>query len=259
LIASSVMSKKIAAGAQAMVLDVKAGVGAFMKTLEQAEELAELMVDIGARADRRVVALIADMNQPLGNAVGNALEVREAIDTLSGKGPPDFLEHCLEVAGHMLRMAGKSEDLNTAKEIASAAIADGTALLKFRELVVAQGGDGKFVDEPERLPEAKHSMTVTAPSSGYLTAIDAAEIGRTGVGLGGGRAMKGEAIDHAVGLVVHHKVGDKLAEGEALFTIYANRETDLAEAETRALKAHIIGLEPVDPLPLFHKTIENAR
>jgi pyrimidine-nucleoside phosphorylase len=259
LIASSVMSKKIAAGAQAMVLDVKAGVGAFMKTLEQAEELAELMVEIGARADRRVVALIADMNQPLGNAVGNALEVREAIDTLSGKGPPDFLEHCLEVAGHMLRMAGKSEDLNTAKEIASAAIADGTALLKFRELVVAQGGDGKFVDEPERLPEAKHSMTVTAPSSGYLTAIDAAEIGRTGVGLGGGRAMKGEAIDHAVGLVVHHKVGDKLAEGEALFTIYANRETDLAEAETRALKAHIIGLEPVDPLPLFHKTIENAR
>jgi pyrimidine-nucleoside phosphorylase len=199
LIASSVMSKKIAAGAQAMVLDVKAGVGAFMKTLEQAEELAELMVEIGARADRRVVALIADMNQPLGNAVGNALEVREAIETLKGKGPPDFLEHCLEVAGHMLRLAGKSEDLNTAKEIASAAISDGTALSKFRELVVAQGGDGKLVDEPERLPEAKHLMTVSAPSSGYLAAIDAAEIGRTGVGLGGGRAMKGEAIDHAVG------------------------------------------------------------
>jgi pyrimidine-nucleoside phosphorylase len=259
LIASSVMSKKIAAGAQAMVLDVKAGVGAFMKTLEQAEELAELMVDIGARADRRVVALIADMNQPLGNAVGNALEVREAIDTLSGKGPPDFVEHCLEVAGHMLRLAGKSEDLDAAKEIASASISDGSALLKFRELVVAQGGDGMFVDEPERLPEAKLSKKVTTLSSGYLVAINAAEIGRTAIGLGGGRAMKGEAIDHAVGLVVHHKVGDELAEGDTLFTVYANREDDLAEAEARALKAHVIGLEPVDPLPLFHKTIENAR
>jgi pyrimidine-nucleoside phosphorylase len=259
LIASSVMSKKIAAGAQAMVLDVKVGVGAFMKTLEQAEELAELMVDIGDRANRRVVALIADMNQPLGNAVGNALEVREAIDTLSGKGPPDFVEHCLEVAGHMLRLAGKSEDLDAAKEVASATISDGSALLKFRELVEAQGGDGKFVDEPERLPVAKHSKTVMASSSGYVATIHAAEIGRTAIGLGGGRTMKGDAIDHAVGLVVHHKVGDELAKGDALFTIYANREDDLAEAEARALKAHVIGLEPVDPLPLFHKTIENAR
>jgi pyrimidine-nucleoside phosphorylase len=199
------------------------------------------------------------MNQPLGNAVGNALEVREAIDTLGGKGPPDFVEHCLEVAGHMLRLAGKSEDLDAAKEVASATISDGSALLKFRELVEAQGGDGKFVDEPERLPVAKHSKTVTAPSSGYVATIHAAEIGRTAIGLGGGRTMKGDAIDHAVGLVVHHKVGDELAKGDALFTIYANREDDLAEAEARALKAHVIGLEPVDPLPLFHKTIENAR
>lgn len=259
LIASSVMSKKIAAGAQAIVLDVKVGVGAFMKTLDQAEDLAELMVDIGDRADRRVVALIADMNQPLGNAVGNALEVREAIDTLSGKGPPDFVEHCLEVAGHMLRLAGTSEDLNSAKEIASGAISDGSALSKFRELVVAQGGDGKFVDEPEWLPEAKYSKTVTAPGSGYVTTIDAAEIGRTAIGLGGGRAMKGDAIDYAVGLVVHRKVGDELAEGDSLFTVYASHEDDLAEAETRALRAHVIGPESVDPLPLFHKTIENAR
>jgi pyrimidine-nucleoside phosphorylase len=248
LIASSVMSKKIAAGAQAMVLDVKVGVGAFMKTLDQAEELAELMVDIGDRADRRVVALIADMNQPLGNAVGNALEVREAIDTLNGKGPPDFVEHCLEVSGHMLRLAGKSADLKAAKEVALAALSDGTALSKFRELVVAQGGDGKFVDEPERLPEAKHSKTVPAHSSGYVTTIDAAEIGRTAIGLGGGRAMKGDAIDHAVGLVIHRKVGDELAEGDALFTVYASGKNDLAEAETRALEAHVIGPEPVDPL-----------
>jgi pyrimidine-nucleoside phosphorylase len=259
LIASSVMSKKIAAGAQAMVLDVKVGVGAFMKTLDQAEELAKLMVDIGDRVDLRVVALIADMNQPLGNAVGNTLEVREAIDTLNGKGPPDFVQHCLEVAGHMLRLAGKSEDLKAAKEVALATLSDGTALSKFRELVVAQGGDGKFVDEPERLPEAMHSKTVPAFSSGYVTAIDAAEIGRTAVGLGGGRVMKGDAIDHAVGLVVHRKVGDELAEGDALFTVHANREDDLAQAEARAFEAHVIGPEPVDPLPLFHKTIENDR
>ncbi len=230
-----------------------------MKTLDQAEELAELMVDIGDRADLQVVALIADMNQPLGNAVGNALEVREAIDTLNGKGPSDFVEHCLEVAGHMLRLAGKSEDLMAAKEIASAALSDGSALSKFRELVTAQGGDGKFVDEPDRLPEAKHSKTVPAPSSGHVTTIDAAEIGRTAAGLGGGRAMKGDAIDHAVGLVVHRKVGDELAEGDALFTVYASGKSDLAEAESRALEAHVIGPEPVDPIPLFHKTIENDR
>ena len=258
LIAASVMSKKIAAGAQAVVLDVKVGVGAFMKTMAQAEELAGLMVEIGDRAERRVVALIADMNQPLGYAVGNALEVREAIDTLNGKGPPDFVEHCMEVAGHMLRLAGKSEDLMAAKAVASTALSDGSALSKFRELVVAQGGDGKFVDEPERLPEAKYSKTVPAPSSGYVTAIDAAEIGRTTMGLGGGRAMKGDAIDHAVGVVVHRKVGDELAEGDALFTVHASGKNDLAEAETRALEAHVIGLEPVDPIPLFHKTIENA-
>jgi pyrimidine-nucleoside phosphorylase len=257
LIASSVMSKKIAAGAQAVVLDVKVGVGAFMKTLEQADELAELMVDIGDRVGRRVVALIADMNQPLGNAVGNALEVREAIDTLNDQGPPDFVEHCLEVAGHMLRLAGKSEDLKAAKELASAALSDGSARLKFRELVVAQGGDGKFVDEPERLPIANYSREVSARSSGYVTTIDAAEIGRTTVGLGGGRAKKGDAIDHSVGLVVHRKVGDEITEGEALFTIYSSREADLAEAEARALDAHVIGSDPTSPLPLFYKTIEN--
>ena len=259
LIASSVMSKKIAAGAQAVVLDVKVGVGAFMKTLDQAEELAELMVDIGGRVDRRVVALIADMNQPLGNAVGNSLEVREAIDTLNGEGPPDFVEHCLEVAGHMLRLAGTSEDLKAAKELASEAISDGSALSKFRELVVAQGGDGKFVDEPERLPTANYSKAVLAPGSGYVTTIDAAEIGRTAVGLGGGRAMKGDAIDYAVGLVIHRKVGDEIAEGDALFTVYASRAADLTEAETRALEAHVIGPKPMDPLPLFYKTIENER
>jgi pyrimidine-nucleoside phosphorylase len=259
LIASSVMSKKIAAGAQAVVLDVKVGLGAFMKTLEQAEELAELMVEIGDRAERRVVALIADMNQPLGNAVGNALEVREAIDTLNGEGPPDFREHCLEVAGHMLRLAGKAEDLKAAKELASSALVDGSALAKFRALVVAQDGDGKFVDEPERFPKAIHIKIVAASASGYLASIHAAEIGRTAVGLGAGRAVKGDTINHEVGLVIHHKVGDEIVEGDALFTVHANREVDLSQAEERALEAHVIGPEPVEPLPLFYKTIENER
>ena len=259
LIASSVMSKKIAAGAQAVVLDVKVGLGAFMKTLEQAEELAELMVEIGDRADRRVVALIADMNQPLGNAVGNALEVREAIDTLNGAGPADFKEHCLEVAGHMLRLAGKAEDLLPAKELASAALIDGSGLSKFRELVAAQGGDVGFVDEPDRFPNAEYINTVSATVSGYLTSIDAAEIGRAAVDLGSGRAKKGDAIDHSVGLEIHRKVGDEIAEGDALFTVHANNEADGAQAEVRAREAHIIEPEYIDPLPLFYKTIENGR
>ncbi|MCH7610164.1 MAG: pyrimidine-nucleoside phosphorylase [Chloroflexi bacterium] len=257
LIASSVMSKKIATGAQAIVLDVKVGVGAFMKNLEQAEELAELMVEIGGRAGRRVVALISDMNQPLGNAVGNALEVREAIETLRGEGPPDFNEHCLVVAGQMLRLAGKASDLPAASDRAAAALADGSAFAKFRELVAAQGGDTKYIDEPERLPAARLVKTITAPKSGFVVGIHAAEIGSTAVGLGGGRAMKGDKIDHAVGLIVHHKVGDKIAQGDELFTIHANDEKKLAQAEARALEAHTIGPEPVDPLPLFYKTIGN--
>lgn len=257
LIASSVMSKKIAAGAQAIVLDVKVGAGAFMKNLEQAEELAELMVEIGDRAGRRVVALISDMNQPLGNAVGNALEVREAIETLRGEGPADFMEHCMVVAGQMLRLVGKASDLPAASDRAAAALADGSAFAKFRELVAAQGGDTKYIDEPERLPAAMLVKTVTAPKSGFVEGIHAAEIGYTAVGLGGGRAMKGDKIDHSVGLIVHHKVGDKIAQGDELFTIHANDEKKLALAEARALEAHTIGPEPVDPLPLFYKTLEN--
>ena len=257
LIASSVMSKKIAAGAQAIVLDVKVGAGAFMKNLEQAEELAELMVEIGDRAGRRVVALISDMNQPLGNAVGNALEVREAIETLRGEGPADFMEHCMVVAGQMLRLVGKASDLPAASDRAAAALADGSAFAKFRELVAAQGGDTKYIDEPERLPAAMLVKTVTAPKSGFVEGIHAAEIGYTAVGLGGGRAMKGDKIDHSVGLIVHHKVGDKIAQGDELFTIHANDEEKLAQAEARALEAHTIGPEPVDPLPLFYKTLEN--
>ncbi|MFQ5942844.1 MAG: pyrimidine-nucleoside phosphorylase [Anaerolineales bacterium] len=259
LIASSVMSKKIAAGAQAIVLDVKVGVGAFMKTLEQAEQLAGLMVEIGNRAERRVVALISDMNQPLGSAVGNALEVREAIETLNGNGPSDFKEHCLEVAGQMLRLAGNADDLADAKERAATVLSDGSALTKFRNLVEAQGGEAGLVDEPERLPKAEYVKTVPALQSGFVETIDAAEIGRTSVGLGGGRAVKSDTIDHAVGLIVHRKVGDEVAAGDELFTIHAASEEDLEQAEARAIEAHSFESDPVDPLPLFYKTIENDR
>ena len=256
LIASSVMSKKIAAGAQAIVLDVKVGVGAFMQTLEEAEELARLMVDIGSRAGRKVVALLADMNQPLGNAVGNALEVKEAIATLRGGGPQDFREHCLEVAGHMLRLAGKSADLVGGRALAEAALASGTALGKFRALVEAQGGDPRHVDDPARLPQAKWVEEFLAPRAGYLAAIQAGEVGYASVELGAGRAKKGDSIDHSVGIVVHHKVGDAVEAGDPLFTVHANDRERLRAAGERVLAAHEFSNERASALPSFYGVIE---
>ena len=255
LIASSVMSKKITGGAEAMVLDVKVGLGAFMQTHEEAEELASCMVEIGRRAGRRVVALISDMNQPLGYAVGNALEVSEAIDTLRDGGPEDFRDHCLEVAGHMLVLAGKANALRIAKQLAADQLSNRAALGKFCELVLAQGGDVRYVDEPERLPKADRMLTATSPASGYLAQVHAREIGLTAVDLGAGRAQKGDSIDHAVGIVVHHKVGDQLNEGDPLFTIHANDEDLMNAAAQRVMDAHQIVDETVEPLPLFYKTI----
>jgi len=256
LIASSVMSKKIAAGSQAVVLDVKVGIGAFMQTLGQAEELARLMVEIGRRAGLRVVALLSDMNQPLGNAVGNALEVKEALATLKGGGPPDFLEHCLEVAGHMLRLSGKAPDLMAAKSLAQAALSDGSALRKFRALIESQGGDPRYVDEPERLPAARLVEEFRAPRAGYLRTVHAAEIGHAAVELGAGRAKVGDSIDHGVGIVVRRKVGDQVAEGDPLFTVHANDPELMRSASERVRAAHQISANPVDPLPLFYGVIE---
>jgi len=255
LIASSVMCKKIAAGSQAIVLDVKVGSGAFMRDLPHAEELAGLMVDIGRRCGRVVVALIADMNQPLGEAVGNALELGEALRTLAGGGPEDFRQHCLEVAGHMLVLAGKAVDLRIAKERVSAALADGSALQRFRALVIAQGGDPAYVDEPERLPKASLIREVASPQSGFLEQIDAREIGLAAAGLGAGRSKKGDRIDHAVGVLVHHKVGDRSEAGEALFTVHANDPGKLEEATARVSAAHRWSSAPIARLPLFYKTL----
>ena len=253
LIASSVMSKKIAAGAHAVVLDVKVGYGAFMETLKDARQLADLMVEIGKLAGRKVVALLSDMNQPLGNAVGNALEVREAIDTLQGGGPEDFREHCLHVAAHMLVLGKKASDLNEGRQLAEWAIIEDHAFEKFRTLVKAQGGDVSYVDNPDKLPGAKFIEVVESPRSGYLDQVQARSVGIAAVELGAGRAKKGDTIDHAVGFVIHHKVGDKVEKGEALFTVHANSEKAMATAREAVLAAHSWNDMPVPALPLFYE------
>lgn len=255
LIASSIMSKKIAGGAQAIVLDVKIGLGAFMSDLSEGRKLANLMVAIGTLSGRKVIALLSDMNQPLGNAVGNALELREALDTLRGNGPEDFREHCLVAASHMLVIGRKAANLESARTMAEAALEGSRALACFRRLVEAQGGDVRYVDEPDRLPSAPLIETVTAPRAGYLLGINAREVGETSVELGAGRARKEDSIDHAVGIVIHHKVGDHIEAGEELFTIHANDAAKLAAARARLLAAHQWSMEPVPALPLFYDVI----
>ena len=255
LIASSIMSKKIASGAQAIVLDVKWGNGAFMPTLEAARVLAETMVHIAKLSERKAVALLSDMNQPLGHAVGNALEVREAIDTLRGDGPSDLVEHCMEVASHMLVLGKKADDDTHGRRLAKDQLDSGQALERFRVLVQSQGGDVRYVDEPELLPRARMIETELAPRSGFLSEINARTVGETSVLLGAGRAKKGDPIDYAVGIVIHHKVGDWVEAGEPLFTLHANQLNMLIEARHRLLQAHSWSEEPVDRLPLFYGVI----
>jgi pyrimidine-nucleoside phosphorylase len=256
LIAASIMSKKLASGADAIVLDVKMGNGAFMPTVEAARELARIMVDIGTDAGRKTVGLISDMNQPLGHAVGNVLEVKEAIATLQGNGPADFLAHCLDVAGNMLLLAGKGETLEETKGLASAVIEDGRALEKFRQLVAAQGGDQTLVDSPEKLAQASFVEEIRAEQEGYIAGIDARAIGWSCVRLGGGRLEKGDKIDHAVGMVIPTKVGDKICEGDLLATIHANDEAKLDQSRKDFLNALTWSEEPAAPLPHLYDTIE---
>lgn len=255
LIAASIMSKKIAAGADAIVLDVKVGRGAFMASQAEAEALAKLMVEIGRGVGRKVAAIIADMNQPLGNAVGNALEVREAIDTLHGGGPADFRDHCLAVAGKMVELAGKAPDLAAARITLARSLDDGTAWAKFVEWITAQGGDRSVLDDPTLLPRAPFVETVSAPHSGFIAAIDAAEVGKTGVVLGGGRIKKGDPIDYSVGIIHHAKVGDQVVRGNPLLTIHANSADTLATARKRLLAAISWSDEAVSPPPHIRKII----
>lgn len=224
LIASSIMSKKIAAGADAIVLDVKTGDGAFMKTQEDAEELAHAMVRIGNHVGRKTIAIISDMSQPLGFAIGNALEVKEAIETLQGKGPKDLTELVLTLGSQMVILAGKAKTSEEAKEMLLDAIHSGKALAKFKEFLANQGGDASIVDDLTKLPQAKYKIELPAKQSGYISRMVADEIGVASMILGAGRATKEDVIDLAVGLVLHKKVGDKVEKGESILTIYSNRE-----------------------------------
>lgn len=222
LIASSIMSKKIAAGADAIVLDVKTGAGAFMKTIEESKELAQAMVNIGNQVGRRTMAVISDMSQPLGRAIGNALEVQEAIDTLRGEGPEDLTELCLTLGSQMVLLANKASSLEEAEQLLQEAITSGRALDKFKQFIINQGGDASVVDDKERLPQAQFIVEVPAQTAGYVTEIVADELGTAAMWLGAGRATKDSEIDLAVGLMLNKKVGDRVEEGESLVSIHTN-------------------------------------
>ena len=255
LIASSIMSKKIAAGAQAIVLDVKIGLGAFMTNLEEAKHLARFMVDIANLAGRKAVALISDMNQPLGIAVGNSLEVKEAIDTLKGSGPASFEEHCLDVAEQMLILGEAAADGGEARKKAEEAIKDGSAWQKFLELVKAQGGDISFVEDPSKFPKAAIIEVVASPKTGYLSQIHARIVGETSVDLGAGRTKKDDQIDHAVGIEILKEVGDHIKKGEDLYILHAADQNSFEQARERLLQAHKWSDSPVDRLPLVYDII----
>lgn len=255
LIASSIMSKKIAAGADAIVLDVKTGRGAFMKTLEEAEALARVMIEIGQAGNRRVSAVISDMNQPLGLAVGNALETAEAVNTLRGHGPADFLEHCMVIAEQMLILGSKAPDAASARSMLVKALQSGRAMDKFLDWIAAQGGDTSVLGDPPTMKAASIIHDVAAPRSGVIAAIDAMQVGLTTVALGAGRMTKGEPIDHAVGVVLGAKVGDYIRAGDVLFTVHANDENKLSTAREQLLMAYTWAEKEVEPPPLVYQVI----
>lgn len=256
LIASSIMSKKIAAGADAILLDVKVGKGAFMKSLEQAETLAGAMVAIGSQVGRKTVAVISDMNQPLGFAVGNALEVKEAVETLAGKGPKDLTELALAIGSRMLVLGGLVADVEEGCAKLEEIIASGKAVDKLAEMIEFQGGDKRDVYDLSRLPQATIIHDVAAGEGGYIAEIDAEAIGHASVVLGAGRLTKEMPIDLAVGLVLHKKQGDQVRAGDALVTIHANDEKLLQSALKEMAGAFTISTAPPANRPLIYKIVE---
>lgn len=257
LIASSIMSKKIASGANILVLDVKTGRAAFMETLDEARELARIMVDIGRSAGITCAAEISDMNQPLGEAVGNSLEVLEAIETLKGRGPADFSEHCLDTAARIVLLAGKASSLEQAKAMVAQKLEQGYALQKFAQMVEAQGGNPRVAYDPLTvLPQARFKQSVLAGESGYVAAVDPLEVGRTAMRLGGGRAKKNDPIDYSVGVIVRPNVGDRIETGQPIFEIHANHEDRLRTAAESLQKAVSVSPKPVDSLPLIYEVVE---
>lgn len=253
LISSSIMSKKIASGADAIVLDVTTGDGAFMKSLEDAERLAHTMVRIGKLANRQTMAIISDMSQPLGNAIGNANEIVEAIDALKGEGPEDLMEMVYTLGSQMVVLAKKAETLEKARQMLEENIKNGKATEKFKEMIRNQGGDDSIVDHPEKLPQAKYVFEVPAKESGVVSKMVADQIGIAAMMLGAGRRTKEETIDYAVGLYLNKKVGDVVKEGESLVTIYANRE-DVEDVKKVLYENIEIGESGKEPT-LIHKVI----
>ncbi len=256
LICASIMSKKLAEGIDGLVLDVKTGSGAFMKSAEEAAFLAELMVETGRRMGKKIVALITDMDQPLGEKIGNALEVEECIEVLRGRGPEDLKSLCMELAGWMFYLGGGVADLEAGKKLASKIIASGKAWETFRKMVRLQSGDVAAIDDPRGLPQARHQSEISSPASGFVSAIQCEQVGIACVVLGGGREKKGDAVDPAVGIVVHKKVGDAVKSGEALCTIHYNSDSRLAEARRLLEQSYSIRpARPVKTRPLIHSVI----
>lgn len=241
LIASSVMSKKIAAGADAIVLDVKTGSGAFMKSLEDSEKLAQAMVEIGTEVGRNTAAVISDMDQPLGFAIGNALEVKESIETLKGCGPEDLTELCLTLGAHMVVLGGKTDSIEAAKQLLREQITNGAALAKFKAFIAAQGGDASIADDPARLPQAPAIIEVKAEASGFVNAIEAEQLGLAAMLLGAGRATKDSIIDYAVGVTLRKKVGDPVESGDILALLHVRESNESAlEVADRVRHAYTV-------------------
>ena len=256
LICASIMSKKLAEGIDALVLDVKTGSGAFMKSEKDAAFLAELMVETGERMGKRTVALITDMDQPLGNMIGNALEVVEVVDILRGVGPEDVRDLCVELAGWMLHLGGVSKTVSDGKQESKKLISSGQALERFRQMVELQGGDPRVIDDPKGLPQAQHSRPVLCAKSGYICSLQCEQIGTACVILGGGRERKEDSVDPAVGIVLHRKVGDLVTAGEPFATIHYNSESRVAGAQQLLKEScRISDSPPIEKRPLIHQVI----
>jgi pyrimidine-nucleoside phosphorylase len=258
LICASIMSKKMAEGIDALVLDVKTGSGAFMKSEKDAAFLAELMVETGERMGKRTVALITDMDQPLGNMIGNALEVVEAVDVLRGGGPQDLRDLCLELAAWMLHLGGISKTVAEGKQESAKLLASGKALERFREMVELQGGDPGVIDDPKTLPQARHSQQVLSAKDGYIASLQCEQVGTACVILGGGRERKEDSVDPAVGIVLHRKVGDRVGVGEPIATIYYNSGSRVERAQQLLEEScGISDSPPSEKRLLIHRVIGN--
>ena len=255
LIASSIMSKKIASGADRIVLDVKTGNGAFMKSLDKSIELAQAMVEIGTAVGRDTIAVISSMEEPLGLSVGNALEVRSAIETLSGHGPADLVELCLELGANMVVLAGKATSVKEAKGYLKQCLMSGAALAKFREFIAAQGGNPDVVDNPSLLPSAKRIVPVTSPTTGYISAIEAEQIGVAAMRLGAGRATKESIVDLAVGIVLHAKTGHFVKAGDLIAELHVNHESELQSIIGYVQAAYSFAVEATEVSPLILATV----